>query len=81
MNADPALRLQHAARGVQCQANSSEDTVQVRSRYLHICHKHVNHGDLHECFCGQLFDDLGENFTWENVFMPTVWTAVDTDGS
>lgn len=81
MNADPALQLQHAKRGVQCQANSSENTGQVRSRYLHICQKHVRHGGYHECFCGQSFWRMGENFSWDNVFMPTVWTAWDLNGS
>ena len=79
MRDDGAYALQLENRGKQCQANTSANTIQVRSRYWHICQQPVRHGGLHECYCGQLFDDLGEEFTWESVTLPTVWTAKETN--
>jgi hypothetical protein len=76
---DGPHKLQRARRGQQCQANSSASTVQLQSRYWHVCQLSTGHGGLHSCFCGQLFDDQGEHFTWENITMPTVWTVKETN--
>jgi hypothetical protein len=69
------------ADGTVCRADTSRRTSRVRSALLHVCQKPSGHGDLHECYCGQLFDHLGEQFQWETYSMPTVWTAKDTDGT
>lgn len=79
MNADQELFRQRRWIGFQCQANTSSASRQVRSRFWHICQLREGHGDLHLCYCGQHFDDLGEVYTWDYISKPTVWTETETN--
>lgn len=80
MSDDDRYRQQLRRRAQQCQANTSAFTTETRSRYWHICQDLPQHGGLHQCYCGQCFDDTGAVYRWSDLWGTTRWKSAETNG-